>query len=97
MGKYVNEVYFNEEERTDREMLEMYQSLKFDELFRKRANDRVLETLGKIRNRIEFITILLDNMNDIIPALDYSDENGQGSVEALKVITALYNDLLRQA
>ena len=64
MGKYVNEVYFNEEERTDREMLEMYQSLKFDELFRKRANDRVLETLGKIRNRIEFITILLDNMND---------------------------------
>ncbi len=40
--------------------------------------------------------MILDKMNDVIPALDYSDENGQGSVEALKVITALYDDLLKQ-
>lgn len=40
--------------------------------------------------------MILDNMNDIIPSLDYSDENGNGSVEALKVITTLYNDLLKQ-
>ena len=41
--------------------------------------------------------MVLDKMNDIIPALDYSDENGQGSVEALRIITALYNDLLKQS
>ena len=39
--------------------------------------------------------MILDNMNDVIPALDYSDENGSGCVEALKVITALYGDLLK--
>ena len=39
--------------------------------------------------------MILDNMNDVIPALDYSDENG--SAEALKVITALYSDLMKQA
>ncbi len=40
--------------------------------------------------------MILDNMNDVIPSLDYSDENGGGSVEALKEITALYKDLLKQ-
>ena len=40
--------------------------------------------------------ILLDKMNDFIPCMDYSDENGAGSIEALKVITAFYNDLLKQ-
>ena len=41
--------------------------------------------------------MILDKMNDIIPALDYSDENGGGSVEALKLIKDLYSDLLKQA
>jgi hypothetical protein len=40
--------------------------------------------------------LILDSMNDVIPALDYSDENGGGSAEALKVIKELYNDLLKQ-
>ena len=40
--------------------------------------------------------MVLDSMNDVIPSLDYSDENGSGSVEALKVITELYNDLLKK-
>ena len=40
--------------------------------------------------------MILDSMNDVIPSLDYSDENGSGSVEALKVIKELYNDLLKQ-
>ena len=40
--------------------------------------------------------MLLDKMNDFIPCMDYSDENGAGSIEALKVITAFYNDLLKQ-
>ena len=40
--------------------------------------------------------MILDNMNDVIPSLDYSDENGSGSVEALKVIRELYSDLLKQ-
>ena len=41
--------------------------------------------------------MILDNMNDVIPSLDYSDDNGPGSVEALKIITELYNNLLNQA
>ena len=41
--------------------------------------------------------MILDKMNDLIPCFDYSDENGSGSVEALKVITELYNDLLKQS
>ena len=40
--------------------------------------------------------MILDSMNDVIPSLDYSDENGSGSVEALRVIKDLYNDLLKQ-
>ena len=40
--------------------------------------------------------IILDSMNDVIPSLDYSDENGSGSVEAIKVVKELYNDLLKQ-
>ena len=40
--------------------------------------------------------MLLDKMNDFIPCMDYSDESGSGSIEALKVITAFYNDLLKQ-
>jgi len=39
--------------------------------------------------------MILDNMNDVIPALDYSDENGNGSIEALKVLKELYSDLLK--
>ena len=41
--------------------------------------------------------MILESMNDVIPSLDYSDENGEGSVEALKVLRELYNDLLKQA
>ena len=43
------------------------------------------------------IRMILDNMNDVIPSLDYSDESGSGSVEALKVLKDLYSDLLKQA
>ena len=39
--------------------------------------------------------MILDNMNDVIPALDYSDENGNGSIEALKALKELYSDLLK--
>ncbi len=46
--------------------------------------------------------MILDSMNDIIPSLDYSDENGSGSVEALKLIRELYanalvNNLIKQS
>ena len=46
--------------------------------------------------------MILDSMNDIIPSLDYSDENGSGSVEALKLIKELYanalvNNLIKQS
>ncbi len=46
--------------------------------------------------------MILDSMNDIIPSLDYSDENGGGNVEALKLIKELYanalvNNLFRQS
>ena len=46
--------------------------------------------------------MILDSMNDVIPSLDYSDENGSGSVEALKLIKELYtnalvNNLIRQS
>lgn len=40
--------------------------------------------------------ILLDKMNDFIPCMDFSDESGSGNIEALKVITAFYNNLLKQ-
>ena len=40
--------------------------------------------------------MLLDKMNDFIHCIDYSDENGSGSIEALKVITAFYHDLLKR-
>ncbi len=40
--------------------------------------------------------ILLDKMNEFIPCMDYAEENGPGNIEALKVITAFYNDLLKQ-
>ena len=46
--------------------------------------------------KTERTRLILDSMNDVIPSLDYSDENGSGSVEALKVIKELYNDLLNQ-
>ena len=38
--------------------------------------------------------MILDSMNDIIPSLDYSDENGSGSVEALRLIKELYANAL---
>ena len=38
--------------------------------------------------------MILDSMNDVVPSLDYSDENGSGSVEALKVLRDLYGKLL---
>ena len=41
--------------------------------------------------------MILDSMNDVVPSLDYSNENGSGSVEALKVIRDLYSDLLKLA
>lgn len=40
--------------------------------------------------------MILDNMNDVISALDYSKENGRGSVEALNVLKDLYSSLLKQ-
>ena len=40
--------------------------------------------------------MILDKMNDIIPCFDFSDENGNGSIKALKTIKELYNDLLKQ-
>ena len=39
--------------------------------------------------------MILDKMNDVVPALDYSEENGNGSVEALKVLRELYGELLK--
>ena len=47
--------------------------------------------------KTERIRMILGNMDDVIPSLDYSDENGSGSVEALRVIKDLYSDLLKQA
>ena len=38
--------------------------------------------------------MILDSMNDVIPSLDYSDENGSGSVEALKLVKELYANAL---
>jgi len=41
--------------------------------------------------------ILLDKMNEFLSCMDYSDENETGGcVEALKVVTAFYNDLLNR-
>ncbi len=37
--------------------------------------------------------MILDSMNDVIPSLDYSDENGNGSIEALKLIKELYANI----
>ena len=42
------------------------------------------------------VRMILDSMNDVIPSLDYSDDNGDGSVEALKVLKDMYSDLLKQ-
>ncbi len=47
--------------------------------------------------KTERIRMILGNMDNVIPSLDYSDENGSGSVEALRVIKDLYSDLLKQA
>lgn len=38
--------------------------------------------------------MILDKMNDVISSLDYSDENGSGSIEALKLIKELYANAL---
>ena len=38
--------------------------------------------------------MILDKMNDVISSLDYSDENGSGSIEALKLIKELYASAL---
>lgn len=38
--------------------------------------------------------MLLDNMNDVISALDYSEQNGSGSIEALRLIKELYANAL---
>ena len=46
--------------------------------------------------RMNRARMLLDKMNDFIPCMNYSEENGGGNIEALKVITAFYNDLLKQ-
>ena len=40
------------------------------------------------------IRMILDKMNDIIPCFDYSDENGSGNIEALKLIKELYANAL---
>lgn len=41
--------------------------------------------------------MILDSMNNVIPSLDYSGENGSGSVEALRVLKEMYSNLLKQA
>ena len=46
-------------------------------------------------NKLHFYYATINNMNDVIPALDYSDENGNGSIEALKALKELYSDLLK--
>lgn len=46
--------------------------------------------------RMNRARMLLDKMNDFLPSMDYAQENGSGNIEALKVITAFYNDLLKQ-
>ena len=38
--------------------------------------------------------MLLDNMNDVISALDYSEQNSSGSIEALRLIKELYANAL---
>ena len=40
--------------------------------------------------------MILDSMNDVIPSLDYSNESGSGSIEALRVLRELYGGLLKQ-
>ena len=47
--------------------------------------------------KTERTRMILDKMNDIIPCFDYSEEDNEGNLKALQVITALYNDLLKQA
>ena len=46
--------------------------------------------------RTERTRMILDSMNDVIPSLDYSDDNGDGSIQALKLLKDLYHDLLKQ-
>jgi len=43
------------------------------------------------------IRMILDKLNDVTSTFDYSGEDGQGNVEALRVVTAFYNDLLKKA
>ena len=43
------------------------------------------------------IRLILDKLNDVTSTFDYSGEDGQGNVEALKVVTAFYNDLLKKS
>ncbi len=45
--------------------------------------------------KTERTRMILNSMNDLFPALDYSDENGTGSVEALKVLRGMYSELLK--
>lgn len=47
--------------------------------------------------RTSRMRMILDSMNDVIPSLDYSDENSSGSVEALKVLRDMYSELMKQA
>lgn len=47
---------------------------------------------SKIREK----RMILDSMGDVIASLDYSDDPGHGSVEALRVIIDLYERLLKQ-
>ena len=49
------------------------------------------EEAKKTRTRM-----ILDSMNDIFSALDYSEEYGNGNIEALKVLKELYSELLKQ-
>ncbi|MBR3099823.1 MAG: hypothetical protein IKH18_09730 [Clostridia bacterium] len=45
--------------------------------------------------KTERTRMILNSMNDLFPALDYSDENGTGSIEALKVLREMYSELLK--
>lgn len=41
------------------------------------------------------VRMILDNMNGIVPSLDYSGEDGSGCVEALRVLKDLYAELMK--
>lgn len=77
---------FVEREKTLRQQLSFLERI-YDDRF---STSSETEKTDRIR-------MILDKMNDLIPCFDYSEEGNEGNLNALQVITALYNDLLKQA